>query len=75
MRPKVVTIILDYMKAFKDFAFEDFISEVKSPETEFDVTTEATGHTAWLQSMAKYRRLEPIDVKQELLDSLDERFK
>lgn len=38
-------------------------------------TVEVKEHSVWVKSMAKYRRLEPIDCKQELLDSLDERFK
>ena len=31
-------------------------------------------HSAWVQSMAKYRCLAPMDDKAEKLDSLDERF-
>ena len=31
-------------------------------------------HSAWVQSMAKYRRLAPMDDKAAMLDSLDERF-
>ena len=31
-------------------------------------------HSAWVQSMAKYRRLAPTDDKAAMLDSLDERF-
>ena len=31
-------------------------------------------HSAWVQSMAKYRCLAPMDDKAEMLDSLDERF-
>ena len=31
-------------------------------------------HSAWVQSMAKYRSLAPMDDKAEMLDSLDERF-
>lgn len=38
------------------------------------VTTTAKEHSAWVQSMAKYRRLSPMDDKTAMLDSLDERF-
>lgn len=31
-------------------------------------------HTEWVRSMAKYRRVLPVDAKQEMLDSLDERY-
>lgn len=31
-------------------------------------------HSPWVQSMAKFRRLAPMDSKQAMLDSLDERF-
>ncbi len=31
-------------------------------------------HSAWVQSMSKYRRLAPKDEKTAMLDSLDERF-
>ncbi|MCQ2196850.1 MAG: hypothetical protein MJZ60_04920 [Bacteroidaceae bacterium] len=31
-------------------------------------------HSAWVQSMAQYRRLAPMDEKTAMLDSLDERF-
>lgn len=31
-------------------------------------------HTPWVQEMAKYRCLPPVDGKQAMLDSLDERF-
>ncbi len=34
----------------------------------------AKEHSAWVQSMAKFRRLVPIDDKAVMLDSLDERF-
>lgn len=39
-----------------------------------DAATSANEHSAWVQSMAKYRCLAPIDDKAEMLDSLDERF-
>ena len=32
-------------------------------------------HSAWVQSMAKFRTLPPMDSKQAMLDSLDERFR
>lgn len=34
----------------------------------------AKKHTPWVQEMAKYRCLPPVDGKQAMLDSLDERF-
>ncbi|MCQ2203881.1 MAG: hypothetical protein MJZ15_05520 [Bacteroidales bacterium] len=40
-----------------------------------DTTSPAKEHSAWVQSMAKYRRLAPMDDKTAMLDSLDERFK
>ncbi|MCQ2077959.1 MAG: hypothetical protein MJZ20_13210 [Bacteroidaceae bacterium] len=32
-------------------------------------------HSAWIQSMSKYRRLVPMDDKSAILDSLEERFR
>lgn len=37
----------------------------------FNLTKE---HSAWVQSMAKYRRLSPMDDKAAMLEALDERF-
>ena len=39
------------------------------------VASPAKDHSAWVQSMAKYRRLAPMDDKDAMLDSLDERFR
>lgn len=33
-----------------------------------------TQHSAWVQSMAKYRVLPPMNEKKEFLEELDERF-
>lgn len=38
------------------------------------MATPAKEHTAWVRSMAKYRRLAPMDDKAAMLDSIDERF-
>lgn len=38
------------------------------------MTSPVKEHSAWVQSMAKYRRLAPMDDKAAMLDSLDERF-
>lgn len=38
------------------------------------VVSSAKEHSAWVQSMAKYRRLAPMDEKATILDSLDECF-
>lgn len=47
------------------------ITETK-PEPAETVTTRE--HTAWVQSMAKYRRLQPMDDKKAMLEALDERY-
>lgn len=39
------------------------------------MTSPTNEHSAWVQSMAKYRRLAPIEDKAAMLDSLDERFR
>lgn len=41
---------------------------------ELTAASTAKEHSAWVQSMAKYRRLAPMDDKTAMLDSLDERF-
>lgn len=38
------------------------------------VASPAKEHSTWVQSMAKYRRLAPMDEKAAMLESLDERF-
>lgn len=38
------------------------------------VPAKSKEHSAWVQSMAKYRRLAPMDSKEAMLESLDERF-
>lgn len=38
------------------------------------VASHTKKHSAWVQSMAKYRCLAPMDDKAAMLDSLDERF-
>lgn len=38
------------------------------------VTSPSKEHSAWVQSMEKYRRLAPMDDNAAMLDSLDERF-
>lgn len=38
------------------------------------VDSQTKEHASWVQSMAKYRRLAPMDDNSALLESLDERF-
>lgn len=38
-------------------------------------STNVKEHSQWVQSMAKFRRLEPTDSKEAILESLDERYR
>ena len=46
----------------------------QNAKEDITIVSPAKEHTAWVLSMAKYRRLAPMDDKAAMLDSLDERF-
>lgn len=52
---------------------QQIVARQDSKETD-DVTSPKKEHSAWVQSMAKYRRLAPMDEKAAMLESIDERY-
>ena len=54
------------------------VNDNNSAELNITSTIDATtseAHTPWVQRMAKYRILEPVDDKNALMESLDERYR
>lgn len=59
--------IEDMKKELTDFAMKLLLRSTS-------VQKNTVEHSTWVQSMAKYRCLPPMDNKQAILESLDERF-
>ena len=63
-------------KELTDFAMR-LLHRAKPAEsirTEEHTAPAVKKHSAWVQSMAKFRHLDPMDSKEALIGSLDERF-
>lgn len=70
---KTKEAVNEWLQKQATLLLQQIVVRQNSMELNHKVTT-AKEHSAWVQSMAKYRRLSPMDDKAAMLDSLDERF-